>query len=75
MSDETLPKPDKLLLTPDELKKRNLEFASPYYEAPPADSYADPTAPKLLEPESPLKPRSPFPSPPAPAGPQGQKPG
>ncbi|MER6994810.1 type VII secretion target [Streptomyces sp. NPDC000410] len=75
MSDETLPEPDKLPLTPDELKKRNLGFASPYYQAPPADSYADPTAPKLLQPENPLQPSSPFLQPPAPRGPQGQEPG
>ncbi|MFB9387890.1 hypothetical protein ACFPM3_12085 [Streptomyces coeruleoprunus] len=75
MSDEELPIPDKLPLTPDELKKRNLEFASPYYTAPPADSYADPTAPNLLQPESPFAPRSPFLQPPAPRGPHGEAPG
>lgn len=50
MSDDTLPEPERLPLTPDELKKRNLEPFAPFYQAPPADSYADPTTPYDLRP-------------------------
>ncbi|MFJ7170181.1 hypothetical protein ACIQUV_32335 [Streptomyces globosus] len=73
VAEDTLPTPDQLPLTPDELKKRDLENFAAFYKAPPADSYADPTTPRLLQPTpSPLQPQSPFLKPPtAPAGPRG----
>ncbi|MBT2406181.1 MULTISPECIES: hypothetical protein [unclassified Streptomyces] len=71
MSDDTLPEPDQLPLTPDELKKRDLEYLSPLYKAPPADAYADPTTPRLLQPEPLPLQQSPLFKPPAPTGPRG----
>ncbi|MER5728997.1 WXG100 family type VII secretion target [Streptomyces sp. NPDC002138] len=80
MSDDLLPEPERLPLTPDELKKRNLGAFAPFYQAPSADSYADPTTPRDLQSEpSPLQPQSPFLRPPSgptgPLGPNGQRPG
>ncbi|ATZ25810.1 hypothetical protein SLAV_19930 [Streptomyces lavendulae subsp. lavendulae] len=77
MSDDTLPEPERLPLTPDELKKRNLEPFAPFYRAPPADSYADPTTPYDLRPgPSPLQSPSPFLRKPlGPPGPGGRPPG
>ncbi|MFE7431212.1 hypothetical protein [Streptomyces sp. NPDC057545] len=72
MADTSLPKPDALPLTPDELKKRDLEWAESLYQAPPADSYADPTAPVPLQPTSPLRPQPPLLMPPGSPGTGGQ---
>ncbi|NXY96903.1 hypothetical protein HYE82_21460 [Streptomyces sp. BR123] len=52
----------------------------PFYTAPPADSYADPTVPRLSQQApSPLQPQSPFLKPPlgasGPRGPHGELPG
>ncbi|MET9700797.1 hypothetical protein ABZY31_28330 [Streptomyces sp. NPDC006529] len=77
MSDDVLPEPTRLPLTPDELKKRNLGSFAPFYQAPSADSYADPTTPPDLQPGSPLlQPQAPFLRPPSgPTGPNGQRSG
>ncbi|MDJ0382496.1 type VII secretion target [Streptomyces sp. G-G2] len=71
MSDDLLPEPERLPLTPDELSKRNLGPFAPFYQAPAADSYADPTTPRDLQPgPSFSQPQSPFLRPPvSPTGP------
>lgn len=48
MADDTLPEPERLPLTPDELKRHGSEWGGSVFTAPPADSYADPLVPAPL---------------------------
>ncbi|GAA0601863.1 hypothetical protein [Streptomyces crystallinus] len=45
MSDDTLPEPSQLPLSPDELKRHHSAWAAGVTKAPPADSYVDPLTP------------------------------
>lgn len=63
MSDDKLPEPSQLPLSPDELKRHHSEWATGVIKAPPADSYVDPLTPIPLRPSPPLT-GSPFLKPP-----------
>ncbi|MER7467086.1 hypothetical protein [Streptomyces sp. NPDC097981] len=54
MSDDKLPEPSQLPLSPDELKRHNSAWAAGVIKAPPADSYTDPLTPVPLRPAPPL---------------------
>ncbi|MEV6549788.1 hypothetical protein AB0M57_13915 [Streptomyces sp. NPDC051597] len=54
MSDDKLPEPSQLPLSPDELKRHHSEWAAGTVKAPPADSYVDPLTPIPLRPAPPL---------------------
>lgn len=63
MSDDKLPEPSQLPLSPDELKRHHSEWLAGITKAPPADSYVDPLTPVPLRPGPPLT-GSPFLKPP-----------
>ncbi|PKV86227.1 WXG100 family type VII secretion target [Streptomyces sp. TLI_146] len=54
MSDDKLPEPSQLPLSPDELKRHHSEWAAGVTKAPPADSYVDPLTPVFPQPGPPL---------------------
>ncbi|MEU5435502.1 hypothetical protein AB0G73_19280 [Streptomyces sp. NPDC020719] len=54
MSDDKLPEPSQLPLSPDELKRHHSEWLAGVTKAPPADSYVDPLTPVPLRPGPPL---------------------
>ncbi|MEU9096182.1 hypothetical protein [Streptomyces sp. NPDC048361] len=59
MSDDKLPEPSQLPLTPEELDKHHAPWAAGTTVAPSADSYADPLAVRPLQP-NPVQQPSPF---------------
>ncbi|WP_371649032.1 MULTISPECIES: WXG100 family type VII secretion target [unclassified Streptomyces] len=69
MSDDKLPEPSQLPLSPDELKRHHSEWAAGITKAPPADSYVDPLTPVPLRPNPPIT-GSPFLKPPLQGPPQ-----
>ncbi|MFI1101053.1 hypothetical protein [Streptomyces melanogenes] len=54
MSDDKLPEPSQLPLSPDELKRHHSLWAAGVTKAPPADSYVDPLTPVFPQPGPPL---------------------